>query len=223
MTQLPYKAILFDLDGVLTDTHDHHFHSWQLWAKELNLEINQDFFVQTFGMRNNEIIQSFFPDKLTIEKITQLAERKEELFRQLAKNKISLFPGIEEMFLYLQQTQFPRIIASSTPRSNMEFFWEELNLKKYFNSYICGDDVRNGKPHPDPFLKAAEKLQQDPKHCVVFEDSFAGIEAAKKAQAYCVAIATTQKRAALEKHAQADFILNSPGDIQRWIKENLIS
>ena len=97
-------------------------------------------------------------------------------------------------------------IGSSTTRSNIEFFLDNMPFAECFDDYVIGDDVQNGKPAPDTFLKAAEKLNLAPADCVVIEDAIAGIQAAKTAGMKVIAVTNTRPRQEL---TEADMIVDS--------------
>lgn len=207
------QGILFDLDGVLTDSHDFHYIAWKTWSKKFDFDFTEEFFKETFGQRNDEIIPRVISDTLDALEIDRMAEEKEAEFRAACAGKLDLFPGVEAMLSQLKERNIPRIIATSTPRSNMEFFLTELNLSAYFDAYICGNDVKNGKPAPDPFLAAARALSLDPVNCLVVEDSLAGIESAKAAGCQCLAVATTKSVDQLHAHGKADKIVRTTADM----------
>ena len=100
-------------------------------------------------------------------------------------------------------------VASSGLSKNVEFVVEALGFQPYFRCLVPGDDIKQPKPHPEIYLKAAEQLGLDPTVCVAFEDSFVGVEAAKRAGMKCVAIASTFPPKELQTQTRADLIVSS--------------
>ncbi|MBS0623712.1 MAG: HAD family phosphatase [Verrucomicrobia bacterium] len=184
-------GFLFDFDGVLADSHDLHWASWQLLQKEdPSFCMTQDQFFSGFGKRNELILKELAPVQSQAQH-KKWAYRKEELFRQLAENQLGLLPGMAQFLTQVMQAGIPHIIASSTPVANLEMFLQKTDVGLYFTDFVSAEQVEHGKPAPDIFLAAAQKIEIPPKYCVVFEDAQVGIEAGKAAGCFVVALATT--------------------------------
>ena len=200
------NGVIFDLDGVLIDSGQFHLLAWYDLAELHGYEMNDDMFTQTFGMRNCQIIPLLAGEKLEPEVIAELSEWKEQRFRELAMGKLKILDGVEKLINQLDENNFMLAIGSSTTRSNIEFFLDNMPFAECFDDYVIGDDVQNGKPAPDTFLKAAEKLNLAPADCVVIEDAIAGIQAAKTAGMKVIAVTNTRPRQEL---TEADMIVDS--------------
>jgi HAD superfamily hydrolase (TIGR01509 family) len=186
-------AFLFDNDGVLIDSSALHWRSWQmLMAQVPDFKMDKQGFESSFGMRNDLILQRLLPDA-SPQTRKQWGEQKEELFRQIAKDTITLLPGMEPFLAKVVAAHIPHIIASSTPLANLEMYINSTVLGKYFEHYLSAEQVAHGKPAPDIFIAAAHHLGFDPKQCIVFEDAPAGIQAGKAAGCFVVALATTHR------------------------------
>lgn len=189
----PY-GFIFDWDGVIIDSHAQHEESWKLLFEELKQEMPPHFFKETFGMRNQQIIPMHFNfvDPSDHETIQKLGDRKEVLYREIiARDGIEPLPGVLDLLCELKELGIPTCVGSSTPRANLEFIMERTHLREYFFDMVGAEDVTQGKPAPDVFLKAAQKIQRDPAQCLVFEDAFVGIDAALAAKMKVLAVATT--------------------------------
>ncbi|WP_341768802.1 HAD-IA family hydrolase, partial [Escherichia coli] len=124
------------------------------------------------------------------DEIERLGDRKEELYRELVRQGgMKILPGARELLAALKASGIPRAVASSTSRTNLDSIFATTRLNEFFDAVVCADDVVNGKPAPDVFLKAASLLGLPPKRCVVFEDALFGIEAAQRAGMKVVAVA----------------------------------
>ena len=180
--EMDKRGVIFDLDGVLVDSSQFHYESWRRLSQEVPVKqpVTETWFRQTFGQRNEEILLSFFQRELTQEEATTFADRKEALFRQLARSHLKPLPGARKLVKGLHQARFCMAVGTSTPPENLEMILGELALARYFPVRVTGADVEHGKPDPEVFLLAAERLQITPNDCVVIEDAQAGIVAASE-------------------------------------------
>lgn len=187
-------GFLFDNDGVLVDTTELHWLSWEkLMEESPEFMMTREQFCYGFGKTNALIVAETMP-QATKEQAIKWSLRKEEIFRQLARNQVELIPGMEEFLKKVVKAKIPHIIASSTPLMNLEMYIETTPLGKYFDHYISGEEVAYGKPSPDIFIAAARRIGLEPEECVVFEDAPAGLLAARAAGCFVVALETSHPR-----------------------------
>ena len=188
-------GVIFDWDGVIIDSHNQHELSWQRLAEEYNKDLPNNFFKETFGMRNESIIPKFFNNWINTNDSTEvkiLADRKEEIYRQIiTQNGITPLEGVKELLASLKSQNIRCSIGSSTPIKNIETVINIIGLTNYFDAITAAEDVSNGKPDPEVFLKASKKIGIAPENCIVFEDAHVGIQAAIAAGMKVVAVATT--------------------------------
>ena len=205
-------GFLFDWDGVVIDSHQQHAESWDLLSAEIGHPLPEGFFKKTFGMRNQSIFPVWLPHVAGDEaQITALGLRKEEFYRDiLRRDRIQALPGVKAFLQAAKAAGIPCSVGSSTPRLNIDTVVEMAGLHGLFEAVVSADDVTHGKPHPEVFLKGAEKLGRAPGRCVVFEDAFVGIEAGKAGGMKVVGIATTHP---IEKLTQADLALHDLVDV----------
>lgn len=198
-------AALFDWDGVIVDSSDFHRQSWQRLAELEGLQLPPNHFKEGFGMRNETIIPQILGWTQDPEEIRRLSRRKEELYRDLIDQKgIQPLPGVEELLLELHRRGVPCAVASSTDRLNITCALQRMGMRHEFGIIVAGGDVERGKPDPEVFLTAAEKLETDPRRCVVFEDAHVGVAAARAAGTKVIAVATTHPADTLE---DADIVV----------------
>lgn len=211
MPPLAEIGFIFDLDGVVIDSHVQHEVSWNMLFKELGRPMPEGFFKKTFGMRNQQIIPEWFgvkPDDQA--EITRLADQKENAYREiLRRDGIEPLPGVLALLRELKSLGIPRIVGSSTPRKNLEAVWDIAGLTGLFDDSVTAEDVKQGKPAPEVFLKAASKISRKPEHCVVIEDAHVGIEAGKSGGMKVLAVATTHPAETL--HGADAVFLNLAG------------
>lgn len=193
------RAFVFDMDGTLVDNMRFHAEAWRTMLAENDLDVDiNEFLVKTAGKTNREIVPNFFADA-TEEKLFELGERKEMLYRELFLPERKTVKGAIDFLKKARDIGVKMAVATAAPVTNMEFILDGLNLRCYFQAITTAADVKNGKPDPEIFLKSAEKLGVEPKNCLVFEDALNGFEAARRARMKSVAITTVNKREVLEK------------------------
>lgn len=196
------RAVIFDMDGVLVLTERPHFDSWQLAANARNITLDYPAFLATFGRISTEVVPALFgphvpPGALTPEVITEIADEKERLFRDLISREVPLAPGVPELLRELAAAGVLMGVGSSGPPENVNLVLDAGHIRPYFNAVVTGADVRRGKPAPDVFLLAAERLGVVPARCAVIEDAPAGISAAVAAGMLPVALTTSNPESAL--------------------------
>jgi beta-phosphoglucomutase len=183
-------GIIFDIDGVLVDSYTAHLQSWQMLAREMGAAISEAQFATTFGRRSCDIIAETFGVHDPAE-VRRLDDRKEVLYREIIRRAMPVMPGAVEAVRRLRTAGFRIAVGSSGPPENVELVCQSLGLDPFLSAKVTGGDVRLGKPDPQVFHLAAERLGIDPSTCVVIEDAPAGVEAAKRAGMRCVALTST--------------------------------
>ncbi len=213
MSSAPRAAVIFDMDGVLVDSADAHRRAWQQLGDEVGTPFTAERFRQTFGQRNASIIPVWLGE-VSPQRFADLDQRKEALYRALVRQgAIRIYRRIPELFVELRERGAGLAIASSGPRANIDLLIDTMGAHDLIDAVVAAEDVSQGKPHPEAFLKAAERLQAAPSRCAVIEDSVHGIEAAKRAGMRAVAVLTSTPRAALVD-AGADIVVDEVGDVQ---------
>lgn len=207
------RGVIFDMDGVLLDSAEFHKESWYRLAEELKIPYSDQFFVETFGMTNYAIIPLMVKHEVPADELDRLSERKEFLFREQAKGRISLFDGVIPLFEELKREGFKLALGTSTPESNVRFFYAELGLGRHLEAYTCSNDVKRGKPDPEVFLLAAERLGVTPGNCVVVEDAIAGVQAAKAGGMRCIAVTTTRTEEELRNESKPDLVVETISEL----------
>ena len=203
-------GLVFDLDGVLIDSHDQHERSWFQLAAEIGKPLTKEQFKESFGMRNVMCIPHVFhwTDPDDHEAIHALGERKEALYRELlATDGIEPLPGVVALLESLAASAIPVSLGSSTSRKNIEVCFATTGLARFFGPHYTGaEDVTRGKPHPEVFLEAARKIAREPANCLVIEDAHVGIEAALAAGMRALAVTTTHPRGSFSESGAARIV-----------------
>lgn len=190
MTEFSSKAFIFDMDGTLVDNMHVHSDAWRILLEENGVEMDEHkFLVATAGRTNREIIPEVFGE-LSDERITELAVRKETLYREAFLPHRKPLAGVVDFLEEAKGLGIKMAVATAASNPNMEFILDGLDLRKYFDAITTATDVTIGKPDPAMFLVSAEKLGVSPSDCMVFEDALGGFEAAKRAGMKAIGIAT---------------------------------
>lgn len=198
-----YKGILFDFDGVLADTMDDNFAAWRAIFAEYNVSLNARDFFPLEGMPVEEMAQELCRigncDTALAREITL---KKDEYYR--AHHTFSFYEGVEKFVDALVVRSIPRGIVSGGRLERLQATAPQSFLKK-FNVIITGAQAGKGKPHPDPYLAGAKAIDCAPHECIVVENAPLGVQAAKSAGCYCIAIASTVNKELL---ARADVVIH---------------
>jgi beta-phosphoglucomutase len=204
-----YGAI-WDMDGTLVDTAELHFQAWEAVCRELGRDFSRADFAATFGRRNPEIFTALFGDRLSADEAARWGDRKEELYRAAAGRGVELLPGVRALLEGLHRAGFRQAIGSSAPRANLELILRLTGIERFFDAVIGMEETQRGKPDPQVFQVAAERLGVPAARCVVLEDAVAGVQAARAAGMKCVAVRFVghHPEAAL-RQAGADLVVDS--------------
>lgn len=179
------KAVLFDLDGVLTDTEGTYTQFWSEVDRRYHTGID-NFALVIKGNTLDNILATYFPDN-----DTQMSIRHDLAVFE-AKMQYRLFDGVLPLLDFLKSNNIPAAIVTSSNRLKMEGLFAQLpGFREHFHAVITDEDITHSKPDPEGYILAAHRLGVDPALCAVFEDSVAGVCAGKASGAFVVGVATT--------------------------------
>lgn len=198
------EALIFDLDGVVVDSHPAHKRAWRTFFASLERNFSDaelEFVVE--GNKREEILRHFLGE-LTPEQIREYGTQKEALFGNFAA-ELKPIPGLEQFFADIAAAGMPVALASSASRLRVEYLVRQLGFAGNFHAIVTGDDVSRGKPDPSLFQMAAAQLGIEASDILVCEDAVNGVVAAKAAGMKCLAIAANGRAPILER-AGADKI-----------------
>lgn len=180
------KGAIFDFNGTLFWDTAFHDKAFDVFLEKYGLHLTDaEKRVKIHGQANPDIMRTIFGNQLSDKQIDDYTQEKELIYRQLCVNDLKLAEGAEDLFDFLQARGILFTIATSAGIENVSFYFEHMNLKRWFNldKVAYNDGTFRGKPHPDLFLAAARKLNLPADETVIFEDSVAGIESAQRAGA----------------------------------------
>ena len=188
-----YRGILFDFNGTLFFDSAKHKEAWQIFLPEkLGVDITEEEVRKNcLGQSNHEILTRYFGADLSKSEIDRLANEKESLYRSLCKKDDKTFhlvKGAEAYFEHITELGIPFTIATGSEIGNVKFYFEEFGIGKWFSldKMIWDDGILPGKPNPELYLKAAEKIGVSASECLIFEDSRSGVLAARNANAHAI-------------------------------------
>ncbi|WP_457558375.1 HAD family hydrolase [Candidatus Harpocratesius sp.] len=210
-----FRGVIFDCDGVLVNSEPWSCGAWNVvFQREYRIDIGTNYDA-LLGKTTQEVVEFFFHKfnlNYSPEVLQKISTYKEQVYQEIAHGKIVAIPGVKDLLKYLKTQSIPRILASSGIRSKVEFNLTESGLSSYFttNHIISADDIKMGKPDPEIFLVAAERLKIPIYECIVIEDSQTGVSAGKASGAFTIAITTSFPR---DKLSEADLIIDSFSDL----------
>ncbi|MGC1243930.1 MAG: HAD family phosphatase [Chryseosolibacter sp.] len=199
-------AFIFDMDGVIVDSNPFHKIALKQFCKKHGRDLSEaELREKIYGRRNQDWLTNVF-GQLDGAKMKAFADEKEALFRELYDKEVKPVEGLPDFLRRLYALGIPRAIATSAPGANVDFTLEKTGIGEYFTTILDDSFVTHGKPHPEVYQKAAAALKYEPQHCVVFEDSLAGVEAGKKAGCKVVGITTTHTP---EELCETDMVIDN--------------
>jgi beta-phosphoglucomutase len=187
----PGLSLIFDMDGVIVDSNPVHRQAWAAFNLRNGLETTEEMQQGMYGKRNDQIVRYFFGEGLSPEEVARRGAAKEELYREMLRDRLEeiLVPGIREFLK--RYCDVPKALATNGELANVDFLLDGAGFRPYFQAVVNGQQVRHPKPHPEIYQRAAELLETEPGNCIVFEDSYSGVEAARAAGMRIVLVSTT--------------------------------
>lgn len=201
-------AIIFDMDGVIVNNHQYHLKSWLQFFDKYNVSMTEEGYKKKVNGRTmEEILTTFINKNLSKQELRELGEEKEAVYRDMYRPYIKPVDGLPEFLEELKVRNVPRAVATSAPPANVDFTMEHTRLRQFFSTIVDDTMVSKGKPNPEVYLTAAQKLDMPPERCIVFEDAILGIQAGKNAGMKVIGVATTHTRKELEAE-NTDYVVD---------------
>lgn len=206
------QAVIFDMDGVICHTNPFHSQAFKIFFEKRNLfPTEEEFMLHMYGKNNGYILSHFLGRKIEGEELVELEFEKESLFREIYQHHIDPIPGFMEFFHSLREAKLKTGVATSAPFANLELIAGKLDLFPHLESALASEQVSKHKPDPEVYLKTAANLSLDPSQCVVFEDSFSGVSAAKNAKMKVVGVLSSH---GIEELPPCDLYIENYLDLQ---------
>jgi beta-phosphoglucomutase len=215
------RAFIFDLNGTMVNDMEYHTRAWiQLLNNELGGNFTWDEVKQQMYGKNPEVlVRMFGPNRFTLDEMNSLSLEKEKQYQREYLPDLKLLPGLPELLEKAYAAGIPMAIGSAAIPFNIDYVLDNLNIRHYFKTIVSADDVVLSKPHPETYLKVAERLQVPTTDCIVFEDVPKGAEAAENAGMKAVVLTTTHQQ---HEFAKLQNILHFSDDFTGEFFENLV-
>ena len=178
---MKYKAVIFDLDGVICSTDEYHYKAWKKLADKMNISFDRKVNERLRGVSRMEsleiILKNYHGNMLSREEKDKLTEEKNQIYRESLSNmsEKDLSSEVKETLELLHNMGLKLAIGSSS--KNTKYILKQIGLESFFDAISDGTNIKKSKPDPEVFLKAAEFIHENPENCLVVEDTEAGIDA----------------------------------------------
>jgi HAD superfamily hydrolase (TIGR01509 family) len=217
------RSIIFDLDGVLADSEP--------WWSQIDAKLLAEYGVNYQGEYHQNVLGvsyrlavEFYKKAFGLSVPTEeMMRRRGEIATEFFANRIGLFPNVKEVLAKLRQMRLHLAVATSSVGASARPFLDRHQLTKFFEVIVTGEEVEHGKPAPDIYLCAAEKLGVSAQSCVVVEDALAGVAAAKAANMRVAAIPDTRFVNPREYEKKADYLLSSLKELPALVRKLVVA
>lgn len=213
------KAIIFDMDGLMIDSERVTYECYKKYLANLGMEITEEFYKTLLGQTKAVCKEKFlkqygdeFPYEDSIKTVHEM------MAARFLEEGIPVKKGLLELLKYLKKNDYKTIVATSSERKRVDVILKNAGISQYFDDSICGDEVENGKPNPEVFLKACSKLGVFTEDALVIEDSEAGIKAAFDGGIKVICV-PDMKYPEEEYEKKATFICNDLIGVKTYIEE----
>ena len=213
------KAVIFDFDGVITDSEILHFRAFNQILAQFNVQITKaDYYKNYLGYSDRDCYEALIQEgslPIKAEQVPDLIAQKKKVYLHLAQTEGQIIAGVRSFLERLQAHHIPMGICSGALQAEIEYILDQAQIRNYFVTIVAADHVTRGKPHPEGFLLALQQLQQTngaitAQNCVVIEDAHWGLKAAQAAGMPTVAVTNSY---AAEELSMADHVVKQLDEI----------
>lgn len=216
------KGVLFDMDGVIFDTEKAYLDTWIKVFKSYGYDLKRETYISVMGTGRENTIKTFknaFGDNIPID---EMYKDKDRMLKEIIDSgSVPVKPGAVDILTYLREKNIKTALATSGKRWRAETQLKMAGIKELFDEIVCGDEIKNLKPDPEIFLKAAGKLDLKSDECIVIEDSPAGIQASYNAGMYGIHVEDLKEADdIIKKYCKANF--KNLMEIREYIEKEFI-
>lgn len=213
-----YRAVLFDMDGVVTDTMPLHYETWRRAFEPFNIQIEKMDIYLREGMTAQEMAKEIAENKgkvLSQEELDRIVENKYAMFNLMVQEKANAYEGVHETLLMLRNNGLKVALVTGSRHDAVNAVLQKIGLEGAFDTIVGAEDIKEGKPSPEPYQVAIKKLGVPRLNCVVVENAPLGIKSAKAAGVdFVIAVTTTLPESYLK---EADDIMASVTDLEQCL------
>jgi beta-phosphoglucomutase len=202
------KAFLFDLNGTMIDDMHYHIKAWHRIVNELGANISIERMKEECYGKNHELLERVFPGRFTPEEKNRMSLEKEKEYQEQFRPHLILLPGLHDFLQRAREKKIKMAVGSAAITYNLDFVLDNLDIRHYFDALVCADDVAFSKPHPETYLKCAERLNVLPENCIVFEDMPKGVESALNAGMRSVVVTLMHQPHDFEQYPNVEMFIN---------------
>lgn len=210
------KGVIWDMDGTLIDSAQYHYESWRELLAPEGVDLDWPGFMVGFGRRNDEWLRDLLGAEIALAEIRRIGDAKEERYRELLREGgLVLLPGVIDALRALREDGWRHAVATSAPVRNLEIILDVTGLRELMDGWAGSEDVAQGKPAPDVFLVAAERIGVAPQRAVVVEDAAAGVLGAHRAGMRAVGVGPHHAELGADRSAESlvDLPLETFGEL----------
>lgn len=211
---MPFKAVLFDMDGVIVDTEPLHRKAYFQMFRDFDLDVSEDLYRSFTGASTKKVCTTLIEQFKPAATHAELAMIKRRHFKNYFYNDadFDLIPGVKNLIENYFDNRIKLVLASSASMTTIDMVFEKFDLHNYFTGKISGADLKESKPHPEIFQLAARMAKEPKEHCMVIEDSTNGILAAHAAGIFCAAYRS--EHSAGQQYEKANLVISDFSEIE---------
>ncbi len=196
---MSYKAVLFDMDGVIVNSEPLHVAAFQAVLKRYGHDLSDDQYKHHFAGKTDEAgFRQYFDFINEMVELPVIMDEKAKAYLELAADQLVPYPGVVELISRLASQKVPLALVTGSLRTEAEITLQTFKIAEFFTAVVAAEDITQSKPSPEGYLKGAAALEVDPADCIVIEDAPSGVKAARAAGMRCLAVTTTHSREDLE-------------------------